>query len=47
VGGSAQEWHTGIDEGLVAASPIELHLVMTKFGGEPVTIGYEVVLRTG
>ncbi len=47
MGGSAQEWHTDIDEGLVPASSIELHLVMTKFGGEAVTIGYEVVLRTG
>jgi len=47
VGGSAQEWQTEIDEGLTAASPIELHLVMTKFGGAAVTIGYEVVFRTG
>ena len=47
MGGSAQEWQTEINEGLTAASPIELHLVMTKFGGGPVTIGYEVVLRAG
>ncbi len=47
MGGSAQEWRTGIDDGLVAGSPIELRLVMTKFGGDAATIRYEVVIRTG
>jgi hypothetical protein len=47
VGGSAHDWRTGLDDGLVAGSPIELNLVMTKFGGEPATIGYEAVIATG
>ncbi len=47
MGGSAQEWQARIDEGLVAGSPIERRLVMTKFGGNAATIGYEVVIRTG
>ncbi len=47
MGGSAQEWQARIDEGLVGGSPIELRLVMTKFGGNVATIGYEVVIRTG
>jgi len=47
VGGSAQEWQIGIDAGMVAGSLIELHLVMTKFGGDAATIGYEVAVRSG
>ena len=47
MGGSAQEWQARIDEGLVAGSQIELRLVMTKFGGDAATIGYEVVIRSG
>lgn len=47
MGGSAHDWRTGIDDGLVAGSAIELSLVITKFGGEPTTIGYEVVIATG
>ncbi len=47
MGGSAQEWQARIDEELVAGSPIELRLVMTKFGGNAATIGYEVVIRSG
>ncbi len=47
MGGSAQEWQASIEDGLVAGSPIELRLVMTKFGGDAATICYEVVIRTG
>jgi hypothetical protein len=47
VGGSAQEWQTSIDAGLVAGSAIELRLVMTVFGGDDVNIAYEVAIRTG
>jgi hypothetical protein len=46
VGGSAQEWSTNIDDGVVPGSPIELSLVMTNFNSEIVTIGYKVVVRT-
>ncbi len=47
MGGSAQEWQARIDEGLVAGSQIELRLVMTKFGGDAATVGYEVVIHAG
>ncbi|GMQ85737.1 MAG: hypothetical protein BMS9Abin07_1305 [Acidimicrobiia bacterium] len=46
MGGSAQEWRAGIDNDLVGGSPIELRLVMTKFGGDAATIGYEVLIRS-
>ena len=47
MGGSAREWSTNIEDGLVPGSAIDLRLVMTNFNPEIVTIGYEVVLRTG
>jgi hypothetical protein len=47
VGGSAQEWRTSIEQGLVAGSPVERGLVMTNVSGENVTIAYEVVIQTG
>jgi len=46
VGGSAQEWQGTLDGELVAGSSIELRLVMTKFGGEAASVGYEVVIVT-
>lgn len=45
MGGSAQEWSTRIDDPLVAGAAIELSLVMTKFGGGAVTVGYEVIIE--
>ena len=47
MGGSAQEWRTRIGDELVAGSPIELRLVMTKFGDDAATIAYEVAIHTG
>ena len=46
MGGSAQEWRTQMTDGLVAGSLIELRLVMTQFGGDSATIGYEVTILT-
>lgn len=45
MGGSAREWSAHIDGPLVAGTNVELSLVMTKFGGNAVTIGYEVILE--
>lgn len=47
MGGSAQEWQTNIDDGLTSGSPIELSIVMTNVSGQAVTIGYEVVIKSG
>ena len=47
MGGSAQEWSTNIEDGLVPGSPVEMRLVMTNFSSEIVTVGYKVVVRTG
>lgn len=46
MGGSAQEWQAQMTDALVAGSVIELRLVMTKFGGDGATIGYEVIILT-
>ena len=47
MGGSAQEWQTAIEDGLVAGSPIELRLVMTVFDSDEATIAYEVAIVSG
>ncbi len=44
MGGSAQEWSTEIEDGLVAGSAIRLNLVLTNFNSETATIAYDVVL---
>ena len=46
MGGSASEWSSEIEAGVVANSEIELHIVVTKFGGDPTTLAYEVVIES-
>ena len=45
MGGSAQEWSIQPDASLAGASEYELNLVMTKFDGPGVTIGYEILVE--
>ncbi len=45
MGGSAQEWSTEIPAEVVPGSLIELSITMTKFGGQPVRIAYEIVVE--
>ena len=45
MGGSAQSWTTTLPAALIAGSPIELRLVMTKFGPPEVELAYEILLQ--
>jgi hypothetical protein len=42
VGGSARAWSTQLAGRLVPGTVVTLHVVMTKFGPPPVTIGYDL-----
>ena len=42
MGGSAREWTRVLDEDLVPGSPVQLDIVLTKFGAPSVDIGWAV-----
>ncbi|MCH8184635.1 MAG: hypothetical protein IH862_00855 [Chloroflexi bacterium] len=45
MGGTAREWTAIIPSDVVPGSEMQLRVVMTKFGGPAVRIGYEVLLE--
>lgn len=46
MGGSAHAWHTTLPADVIPGSPIQLRLVMTKFGLPDVRIAYAISLQT-
>ncbi len=46
MGGSALEWSTAIDVDVPADAALTLRLVMTKFDGTGVEIGYEIAIAS-
>ncbi len=46
MGGSALEWIAAIDTDVPADAPLTLRLVMTKFDGPAVEIGFEVAVAS-